>query len=155
MGHCLIPPTKNMATIQTHHTKTRAKSRSYSEPLSSLDPSFLSSSSSIFAAISPLATSLISPFLTSGAYTFLLTLAFLSLHEGISFSQSITHSFIPLVSDRWDPFLLEACQWWLSRSETLEGQIKSSFLFFLCATIALCFIGCLPLTLACERGTGY
>lgn len=157
MGHCLIPPARNMATIQTHHTQARAKSRSYSEPLFSLDPSFPSSSSSTCA------TTFSSCLISDLSFPHLRCFH-LSLHPSLfsawrnlfqSINQSLTHSSILLVSVMRYSVLLVTCQNRLSRSQPLEGQIKSSFLIFLPAAIAIRFIGCLPVTLACERGTGY
>lgn len=124
-----------MATIQTHHTQTRAKSRSYSEPLSSLDPSFPSSSSSICAAIfsSCLISDLAFPHLRCFHLSLHPSLFFLCVKESLSVDQSVTHSSIPLVSDKRDRDSLVTCQHRLSRSQSLEGQIKSSFLIFLSA----------------------
>ncbi len=147
-----------MATIQTHHKQARAESRSYSEPLFSLDHSFPSSSSSICATI-------FSSCLISDLSFLHLRCFYLSLHPSLFFSawrnlfqsinQSLTHSSILLVSDMRHSVLLVTCQHRLSRSQPLESQIKSGFLIFLPAAIALRFIGCLPVRLARERGTGY
>lgn len=151
------PETWLLSKLTTHKLEPRAEvilSRSLLLTLPFHLPLLLSA-----LLFSPLASSLILPFLTSGAFTFLLTLAFFSLSlcvkESLSVNQSVTHSSIPLVSDRRDSVLLVACRHRLSRSVTLEVHIKSSFLFFLSAAIALSFIGCLLFTLAHERGTGY
>ncbi len=95
MAHCFIPTDRNMATIQTHHTQARAESRSYSEPLFSLDHSFHPPHLLSVLLFSPLASFLISPFLTSGAFTFLFTPAFFfCVKESLSVNQPVTHSLI-------------------------------------------------------------
>lgn len=114
------PQNKNMAAFQTRHM-TVAKSRSCL-----LTFQFLLHL--LFALLfSPLTSSLIFSVLTLGAFTSLLALVFFSLREGISFGQSITHSFI-LTAGVWQvrfgPFSVLYMRR-LAGWEDSEGWIKN------------------------------